>query len=465
MPTPLRRLRPAGARTLVLLLALCLTGWGPVPLAAQSPAPANQGLLGQLSQLFIFGEGADPLFLGGSGDPNNPINIQVHGAHFIPAAVAGNASLISFLGNSISSSVSEVPVSAASGSSTFRFEGGTPVRTSTSAGPILAERAQTLGRGRVVVAAGRTQVNFTTLRGVPLEDIRLTFTHQNVNFPGCDSVAGGDCALLGVPLVENETIDLALDLHVDLSLTTFLLAYGLTDRVDVAVVVPIAHTALRGASLAQIQPFGAGPAVHFFAGTPQNPVLTANRAVDASATGLGDVAARVKINLRDATPVALGLLLEGRFPTGSEQDLLGSGGFVGRGLAILSARFGDFSPHANLGYLYRGKFRDSDAFLATAGFDHLLAPWATLAADLISAFQVGTSHLTVPGDVVIQAPFRRTVHTSDIPNARDDLVDASLGLKLTTPQGITIVTNGAWPLNRGGLRPNVAWNVGVEYNF
>jgi hypothetical protein len=25
--------------------------------------------------------------------------------------------------------------------------------------------------------------------------------------------------------------------------------------------------------------------------------------------------------------------------------------------------------------------------------------------------------------------------------------------------------NGAWPLNRGGLRPDVLWTLGLEYNF
>ena len=50
----------------------------------------------------------------------------------------------------------DVPVSAASGGSTFRFQGGVPVRTSTSAGPIFAERAQTLGHGRVLAGITRT---------------------------------------------------------------------------------------------------------------------------------------------------------------------------------------------------------------------------------------------------------------------------------------------------------------------
>jgi hypothetical protein len=448
-------------RRFVLTFALCTSA-----LCVLAPRPlAAQHLRDELSDLFIFGPGHDPLFLGGSGDPNNPVNIQIHGNHFIPSAVASNGTVISFLTNSIGSNVANVPVSSTSGGSTFSFEGGTPVRTSTSAGPVFGERAQTLGRGRVLAGLSRTGVNFKTMRGVSLDDIHFTFTHANTDFPGCDSIAGGDCSLLGVPSVENETISLDLALDVKLTVTSFLVTYGLSDRLDVGVVLPIVTTSIEGSTNAQINPFGPPPAVHFFGGTPESPVLTASRFVRGSATGLGDVDARVKLNLRRGDPVAVGVLADVRFPTGSESDLLGSGAWAARGLAIVSARFGSFSPHANVGYLYRGGDFESDAVLGTVGFDHLLAPWATLAVDLISQLQVGDSPLQVPGPVTIQAPYTRTINPSEIPDGRDDLVDGSIGVKLTAAPGLTVVGNTEWPLNRGGLRADVIWTVGLEYGF
>jgi hypothetical protein len=361
--------------------------------------------------------------------------------------------------------VSNVPVSATSGGSTFSFQGGVPVRTSTSAGPIFGERAQTLGRGRVLATIARTGVHFETLRGVDLDHLRFTFTHANSDFPGCDSVAGGDCSLLGVPALENETIDLNLALDVNLTVTAFVLTYGLTDRIDVGVVLPVVAVSLEGTSEAQINPFGPPPSVHFFGGTPDDPILTASRTIDGSATGLGDVDGRIKVNLRRGEPLSVAVLGDVRFPTGSESNLLGSGAFAARGLAILSARFDDFSPHANIGYLYRGGEFENDAVLATLGFDHLLAPWATLAVDLISQLQVGDSPLQVPGPVHYEAPFRRTVVPTVIPDSRDDVVDGSLGVKLTAAPGLIVLGNGAWSLNRGGLRPEVIWTAGLEYNF
>src|SRR5438874_10495732 len=147
---------------------------------------AAQGLRERISELFIFTAGKDPLFLGGTADPNNPATIQLHADHFIPAARAENGSLISFLSNAVSGNVANIPVSATSGGSTFRFEGGVPVRTSTSAGPVFGERAQTLGRGRVLAGLSRTGVHFKTIRGVNLDNVRFTFTHANVDFEGCD---------------------------------------------------------------------------------------------------------------------------------------------------------------------------------------------------------------------------------------------------------------------------------------
>jgi len=57
---------------------------------------------------------------------------------------------------------------------------------------------------------------------------------------------------------------LNLALNVDLSITSFLLTYGITDRIDIGVVVPLVQTSLKSTSNAQINPFGPPPALHFF---------------------------------------------------------------------------------------------------------------------------------------------------------------------------------------------------------
>ena len=60
---------------------------------------------------------------------------------------------------------------------------------------------------------------------------------------------------------------------------------------------------------------------------------------------------------------------------------------------------------------------------------------------------------------------RRVITPTTIPDRRDDVVNASLGVKLLAAPGLTVITNGEWPLDRGGLRPDIIWTLGMEYNF
>ena len=440
-------------RTLWSLLSLALVA---------TPLPA-QGLRDKISQLFIFTSGKDPLFLGGTAGSDSAT--ALHADHFVPSANADNGSLIAFISTAISQNAGNLPVSATSGGSTFRFEAGVPVATSGSPGAIFGERAPTLGRGRVFVGANINRLHFETLRGVNMHDIEMTFTHENVTGRACDSIVGSSCTPYGVPTHENDVIDLRLALDLDMTVTSFFVTFGLLDRVDIGVVLPIVSTSLSGTSNAQIVPFGGTTAQHFFGGTPANPELSTSRFVAGSATGVGDLATRVKVNLMRSERTSFSVLADVRFPTGSADDLLGSGHLAARGLGILSARFGAFSPHANIGYLFRSGSSQNSAVLTTVGFDHVMAPWAAIAVDLVSELQVGESKLRLPGPVTYDLPFRRTIDVTNLPNERDDLINGSFGFKFTTHAGITLVANTLFPLNRGGLRPNVLWTAGLEYNF
>src|SRR5205823_51041 len=218
--------------------------WSLVVLTSIATSLDAQGLRDKLSELFIFTAGKDPLFLGGTAGADSAT--ALHADHFIPAARSENGTLISFISNAISGNVANLPVSATSGGSTFRFEGGVPVRTSVSAGPVFAERAQTLGRGRVFVGANVNRMHFAALRGVSLNGIEMTFTHQNVTGPACDSIVGSSCTPYGVPTHENDVIALRLSLDLDMTVTSFFVSFGLLDKVDIGVVLPIVSASLRG---------------------------------------------------------------------------------------------------------------------------------------------------------------------------------------------------------------------------
>jgi hypothetical protein len=206
-----------------------------------------------------------------------------------------------------------------------------------------------------------------------------------------------------------------------------------TDRIDVSVALPYVSNSISGHSFGQIVPFGPNPA-HYFGGTATAPILSATADVDGSASGIGDVALRAKVNLSSGGAQArtgFALLADVRLPTGNEDDFLGSGNTSTRVLGIVSARYGDFAPHANAGAAFRASEDQQNAILATAGFDQLLVPWATFAFDVISSGSLAIRNFRSRLQQ-ITIPFSRTIYPSNIPDRRDDLLNASVGAKFST---------------------------------
>jgi hypothetical protein len=401
-----------------------------------------------LPSLFSFGDCDEPLCLAGSANAANG-----HGNHFIGSAVGTNATILSFLTSAVGTGLSNIPISAANSGVSFSFEGGRPVRTATSAGPVFGERAQTLGRNRLLVGASVTSLNYTTIRGRPLRDLAFTFTHANTGGP-----------LYGDPLFENETIDVHLAMDLNLIVSSAFVTYGLLDAVDVSVAVPYVSTSLRAQSVGQINPFGPG-GPHYFAGDSVNPVLRAVASARGSASGIGDVAMRVKWSLSRTPRFGLAVLADARLPTGDEGDLLGAGDASVRGLLIASMTAGTFAPHLNAGFMHRGGQYGAEGVLVTAGFDQLLAAWATLAFDLITESPIGDDSPPLPAPVTFETPYRRTVTPSDIPSMRDRYTNLSIGAKFTTANGVQLLTNVIFPVQRAGLQPDAVWTFGLDKTF
>jgi hypothetical protein len=416
------------ASVLTALLLLC------APLQAQT-------LRDRVNGLFTFGTCGEPLCL---------TVTPAHGRHFIPELVQGNENLIGFLSDAIGASIGSIPLSSASGGSTFQFVNGAPVETAVSAGPIFGERALTLGRRRLLLGANVTRFAFQSLRGVPLNDIEFNFTHQNVGSPA-----------LGDPEFENDVLQVRTALDFDLTAGTVYGTYGLLDWLDLGVAVPIVHARFSGTSRALLFPFEGTATPHEL--SPGS--ITAQAADDGSATGIGDVAVRVKAKLPTAGRVGAAILGDVRLPTGDEENFLGSGYTTVRALGILSARLRDFTPHLNAGFLFRSADDVDNAVLVTAGFDQLISPDVTLSFDVLSEWEVGSGGLSVPGPVEFSAPYQRSVEATTIPDMRDDVVNATLGAKILLGGGVTAVANGLAPLNRGGLRPDWGITLGLERSF
>jgi hypothetical protein len=433
---PVHSTRPA--RRAVALAALLLVAVA-VPLRAQA-------LSDKLASLFRFGNCAEALCL---TVPDNR-----HDTHFLGSAVQANGALLDFLSDAIAVSVGSIPISATSSGATFSFENGVPVQTAVSGGPIFAERAQTLGRRRVLLGVNTTGISFQKIRGVSMKDIDLNFTHVDVQGFGEPG--------LGSPDFENDIINVRPSIQINLQVTSLFATFGLTDNIDVGVAVPLVYSSLDASSIGTIESDLPTGSPHAF-GQPPDTSSTAFGRTDGTATGIGDIAARVKVSLRSGEGLGLALLADTRLPTGNEDNFAGSGELTARALAIVSGRKGNFSPHLNAGYAFRTGDFQNDAVLATAGFDQLLAPWLTAAVDLISEWQVGDSELRLPAPTQYAFP-ERIVKTTNIPDQRDDPLSASAGARFTVSD-VSIVGNVLFPLREAGMQANVVWTFGLERTF
>ena len=420
-----------------LALAVC---------AAPSPVRA-QGVRNEIKNLFTFGKCGHLFCLADAGG---------RGDDFEGAADIAGQSLIDFLGSSIELTVSNSPISSSTSGFTFQFEGGVPVKGSTSGGPIFAERTQPLGRNRWFVGFDFMQMTFRRVRGIPLN--ALTFNYASSDAAG----AGADT--LGSPSFENDIVTVKMAMDLNLLVASFSITYGLANGVDFGVTVPFERLSVHGSSVARIIP-ASGDTVHYFAPETSPDKLVAVLSGDGASTGIGDLESHLKINLAQGDKFGVALFLSARFPTGETANFLGSGAFSGRGLGIVSGRFGNFNPHLNVGYTVRDAANRNNSADVVLGFDDLLSPWATLAVDVLGSWHIGASRLQLPPPARYQAPAPHTMEVTNIPNRRDDLLSFNFGFKFRTQRGIQIVSSALFPLRDSALQPTIAWVGGVEYAF
>lgn len=413
----------------------------------------TQSLEDQLSGVFT-----DLLELNLVGSPGQ------HGEHFKPANVAASATIINSLNNFIGTSVSSFPLSSTVAGLTFDFSSGRPVSTSTSLGPIFSERAQTLGSGLFNIGFNFTYMNFTKIRGLSTDDLRLSFTHQDVGNPGM-----GDSAN------EFDYIDMYLNMELNASILAFYFTYGVTDRLDISVAVPLVNVNLKATPQAFMNSYtfvNNDTANHNFGDDPTHPLLETNPPpIDDDATGIGDIALRAKYNFVSKKDVDLSALLEYRLATGEAADFLGAGQSRLRFLLIASKIIGDFTPHLNLGYEMKNSDKDPDDFEVYLGYDQKISESVTFALDFIGEFEVGSQseELSFPDPIVVERPdgtYKQRITFTNLPDqSHDNIINGAVGFKVQPKESLMMIANVFFPLNDSGLRADFIPTLGIEFSF
>jgi len=362
-----------------------------------------------------------------------------HSPHFTASAVQGLDSLSTALASNLGLFAFNSTVTGF----TFDIERGVPVRTTESLGPLLAERAQTVGARKINVAFSYTRLDFKRFEGKRLNRLSLTFTHDDVN---------GDGILGPTPSfpsdVETDSIRVDLDLEIKQDIFGYFATYGLTRTWDVGIIVPIVHTRVRAEAEATIIRNATNPLssdVHNF-----DPALDAPRSTGGGdKTGIGDIILRTKYNfLRSSNGWPdLAIVGEVKLPTGDQDNLLGTGETNFKGLFVASRSFGPgaevrwLTPHINLGYEVSTDSEQNNLRYVT-GFDARVHPSLTIAVD-------GLGRWEPEGDGI-----------------GDHTVDLALGAKWEPLPFFLLNAGVQVPLNKNqGIRPNLIWTLGLEYTF
>src|SRR5439155_12447632 len=137
---------------------------------------------------------------------------------------------------------------------------------------------------------------------------------------------------------------------------TSFFTYGLLNRVDVSVAVPLVSASVTAVSAAIIQRIGTGTndTIHYFKDANGNSTDHKEFTNSGTAAGIGDVLVRVKGTAVNSPRARLALGVDVRMPTGDEYDFLRSGSAGVKPFVAFSTRAGKVSPHVNVGYQWNG---------------------------------------------------------------------------------------------------------------
>jgi hypothetical protein len=384
---------------------------------------------------------------------------QPHSAHF-------NSSFqfdFSQFGTALVNQFVTVPLPSPASGFTYQFDSSLGVfqRTTQSFGPILAERAETIGAKRVSFGFATQRFTFNTVEGIDLTKVPAVFTHDNAQ------LLGG----------RQDVVTTVNSISATVSQFTTFVTLGVTDRFDVSVAIPVVSNTLQVVSDATIRRLGTtNPLTHFFR-LSDGETVGSERLFTAggSASGVGDVTVRLKSALARRGSSGFSAGVDVRLPTGDEMNLLGTGATGVQPFAIVSTTYQNVSPHANLSYQWNGssvlagnpatgtlaKFPNQMQY--DAGADVAVNSHFTLVFDLLGRYIINAERLQAQD-------FHALDGTSVFPNVtffRDSfqMLNGSIGAKVNVFGRLLVDANLLFSLDNNGVRDKITPLIGFEYSF
>jgi hypothetical protein len=386
-----------------------------------------------------------------------------HAAHFLPGE---DVQLAPYLFNqAIVSQISTFPIGSSAGGFSFTFDPalGTYTRTTDTFGPSFAERAVTIGRNRWSLGLNYQHVAFKSFEGKDLDSGDIRFYLSHLQETGA--------------FFEGDVIGTALRANISADTVAIFATYGLTDRFDLGVAVPVVHASLdatidaRVIRLATLDTGGTS-GIHVFSGSDPT---SAQFSSAGSATGLGDILVRAKYLAFRRASTGLAVSLDLRTPTGDEADLLGIGATQAKVLLVGSTERNRFSPHFNIGYTFSGD-SDNELISVTDEFNYVVGteftphPRLTLAGDLLGR-QLRNSGRLVEEPRVFNWRTQAGVSGSTtfdefaLKDGSLNSVFGTIGAKYNPTRNLLISASVLFPLTDSGIRSSPVPVIGFDYSF
>jgi len=336
------------------------------------------------------------------------------------------------------------PFGTSSGGFIFKLDPSTGLqaRTTTTFGPSFTERALTSGDGQVSVGATFSSTSFNKISDFSLKSLPLA------------SIASSN-----PQLARTATANLGLTARTVAISTTV----GVTDNVDIGVVVPLVSVKIDGSS-------------SLFNGGGVDTRLAQTTSIF---SGIGDVSALAKYRFYKfkggdmPDPGGIALLVNMRLPTGSRENLRGLG--VTRTLigGVYSSGTSIVRPHASAGFEFWSKGVDitgnpgqtitiRNQFQYSGGIEIEAAPKVTLIADVIGQQILGGGQI---GQVTDSSPGLAGISSTQSLVALPDGITKLLfvpGMKVNVKGKMLLSVHAIVTMKNNGLHATVTPVAGIN---
>ena len=387
-----------------------------------------------------------------------------HDAHF------GSESFRAFslLVQNLSAQAADVPAVSTVPGLTYRFDPNLQVfePASGNLGPVFVERGTTLGAGKFDIGFYYVFVDFSELDGEDLDSLELRGLSHNDCCPGPGG-APPPGQSPNAPPFEADDADVFFEkFKLQSHVFTFTATYGVTNDLDVNILVPVLYTELDIGARAVLNNQSG---VHTFTPTGAEISPTERRAsAKDEKLGIGDVQLRAKYRFLESDGLNIGGGLGLRIETGSEDDFQGIGDTTVTPFLAVSQDVGMFNLHGSGGFEVHTDNTDRTRARYGVGATAELMKSVALTVDIIGSSNLQSEEISVDVPQFRNAPGTSTVLAGTTTFSQDvstDIIDVAPGIKVALSDRVVAFVQFFVPINDDGLRTDFTPAGGIQATF